>query len=152
MALMLNHVPMIRLLMDNNAIENPNCILMCLNIFLVTKCIIQFYFKVVNCEDRYNRICNALAELEMSLKTKKELSLLNTEELREYDSKLTVIDEKIKLFNRMKSTYESAERPEAPLDSILRVDGPFSILVNFEEPVIASGALVTKYKSNYKKY
>ena len=109
-----------------------------------------FFIKVINCEDRYNRICNALTELETSLKTKKELSLLNTEELKEYDTKLSEIDEKIQLFHRMKATYESAEKPEAPMDSILRVNGPFSILVKFEEPATTHCALVTKYKSNFK--
>ena len=65
--------------------------------------------------------------------------------MQEYDEKLKDIDGKIKLYKRMKSNFEVAEKPGMPMNAKLTVYGYDSLFVQFEEPLTNGGAYVSKY-------
>lgn len=73
------------------------------------------------------------------------VSLLSPQQIQEYDEKLKDIDGKIKLYKRMKSNFESTEKPGAPVNAKLAVNGYDSLFVKFEEPLTNGGAYVSKY-------
>ena len=128
MALMLDHVPTIRILLNSCALENP----------------------MFTSEDRYNRVCHVINELDEKLREildNLNVSLLSATQICDYDLQLKEIDIKIKFYKRMKSNFESVEKPAAPSQPRLNVHGVDSLLVTFEEPLMNSivGALITRY-------
>lgn len=128
MALMLDHLPSIRILLSSCALENP----------------------MFTSEDRYNRICNVINDLDDKLSEildNLNVSLLSASQIRDYDQQLKEIDVKIKFYKRMKSNFEAVDKPAAPSHSKLYVHGVDSLLVTFEEPLMNSivGAFITRY-------
>ncbi|RNA39540.1 ankyrin repeat and fibronectin type-III domain-containing 1 [Brachionus plicatilis] len=93
LALMLNNKEIIVLLLKNGAIENPT---------------------MPDWNDRYERVCVRLGELDVSLRQflkNFDVSALNHDKIEEYDSMLKNLDSKMRLARRMKTFFETTPYP-----------------------------------------
>lgn len=127
LALMLNNKEIIVLLLKNGAIENPT---------------------MPDWNDRYERVCARLCELDISLRQflkNFDVSALNHDKIEEYDSMLKNLDFKMRLTRRMKSFFESAAFPNEVKNALLEVNSPTSLLVRFQEPKKSDDSFFIKY-------
>ncbi|CAF0768060.1 unnamed protein product, partial [Brachionus calyciflorus] len=127
MALMLNNKEMITLLLKNGAIENPT---------------------LSDWNDRYDRICSRLSDLDSNLRNFLEefdVSALDHEKIEEYDLILKDLDFKMRLTRRMKYFYENINYPGEVKNIALEINSPTSLMVRFEEPDNSEDVFIIKY-------
>ncbi len=74
-----------------------------------------------------------------------DAAILNNEQIHDYDNRIKKLNSKMKLFQRMKKNFESIDRPAVPMNVVITVNGPNSLNVSFEPPLINNGAYITKY-------
>lgn len=134
LALMLNNKEIIELLLKNGAIENPT---------------------LSDWNDRYERVCARLCQLDTSLRNflqNFDVSALNHEKIEEYDLMLKNLDSKMRIIRRMKNFFESTPYPREVRQVFLDVQSQTSLMVRFQEPEKNDNSFLIKYLGNFKAY
>ncbi len=81
---------------------------------------------------------------------RKNASLFFNYHKKDYDLKLKQFDNKMKLFRKMMSNFESANFPDKVSNIQIESYGPTCLLVCFDEPTESSGAMIIEYMSKKK--
>ncbi|KAK2192023.1 hypothetical protein NP493_40g01041 [Ridgeia piscesae] len=130
-AVMSNHVPMVKMLLTHGAMENP----------VYLKHIDQRAMKLVSlmsdAEKHLSQLQDVVSNggpLNTVVTTQKEMDQRGYWEFKQ------------KLLKRMKEGFDQARQPEPPTKVTLSVANSSSLLVRFDEPLHHNGAVVTRYK------
>ncbi|KAM8836285.1 ankyrin repeat and fibronectin type-III domain-containing protein 1 isoform 3-T5 [Spinachia spinachia] len=130
-AIMTNNVPMAKLLLQAGAKESPH---------------------FVSLEGRAVHLATLVQEAEQrvsELRAQVGGEGPGEREASDRERQLKAWEWRLRLFRRMQTGFEHANPPDAPAAARLSVSGSTSLTVDFQEPLRANSAVVTKYKVSW---